>query len=34
MAAQPFVLTIDGVRPFCYKIRLIVPRRITIVRRV
>ena len=22
MAAQPFILTIDGVRPFCYKIRL------------
>ena len=29
MAAQPFILTIDGVRPFCYKIRLIVSRRIT-----
>ena len=31
MAAQPFILTNDGVRPFCYKIRLIVSRRITIV---
>ena len=29
MAAQPFILTIDGVCPFCYKIRLIVSRRIT-----
>ena len=29
MAAQSFILTIDGVRPFCYRIRLIVSRRIT-----
>ena len=29
MAAQLFILPIDGVRPFCYKIRLIVSRRIT-----
>ena len=29
MAAQPFILTIDDIRPFCYKIRLIVSRRIT-----
>ena len=29
MAAQPFILTIDCVRLFCYKIRLIVSRRIT-----
>ena len=27
--AQPFILTIDGVCPFCYKIRLIVSRKIT-----